>query len=76
MPSQWQGIYPKLIESPLAEVRDLAVGLAVQFGDARAFATLETMVTDPNEVQAKRLGRSTPCSFSSKTIWCRCCKIY
>jgi putative membrane-bound dehydrogenase-like protein len=54
MPKEWQNAYPKLVQSPLAEVRDLAVSLAVKFGDQRAFATLERIVKDRKEPALKR----------------------
>jgi HEAT repeat protein len=46
MPSDWQQIYPILIESPLPEVRERALALAVQFGDERAFTLLRKIVPD------------------------------
>ncbi len=40
MPKKWTDAYPILIESPLPEVRERALALAVQFGDERAFKLL------------------------------------
>jgi putative heme-binding domain-containing protein len=54
MPKAWEKAYPKLVEAPLSEVRDLAVALAVQFGDQRAFATLERLAGDRKEPASKR----------------------
>ena len=42
----WKDAYPILIESPLAEVRERALALAVQFGDERAFTLLRKIVPD------------------------------
>ena len=46
MPKAWKDAYPILIESPLAEVRERALALAVQFGDERAFTLLRKIVPD------------------------------
>ncbi len=46
MPDQWKTTYALLIESPLPEVRERALALAVQFGDERAFTLLRKMVPD------------------------------
>ena len=46
MPKQWKETYPILIESPLPEVRERALALAVQFGDERAFTLLRKIVPD------------------------------
>ena len=46
MPKTWKKAYPILIESPLAEVRERALALAVQFGDERAFTLLRKIVPD------------------------------
>jgi putative heme-binding domain-containing protein len=53
-PDLWEALYPELVENPLAEVRDLAVALAVQFGDKRAFATLKKIIVDRKESISKR----------------------
>src|SRR5205814_309594 len=42
----WNEAYPLLIESPLPEVRERALALAVQFGDERAFTLLRKIVPD------------------------------
>jgi putative membrane-bound dehydrogenase-like protein len=42
----WTAVYPLLIESPLPEVRERALDLAVQFGDERAFTLLRKIVPD------------------------------
>ncbi len=54
MPDAWKEAYPELIASPLPEVRDLGISLAVQFGDERAFTTLEKIVANRKEASAKR----------------------
>jgi putative membrane-bound dehydrogenase-like protein len=46
MPDDWKWSFPALIESPLAEVRERALALAVQFGDKRAFTLLRKIVPD------------------------------
>jgi putative membrane-bound dehydrogenase-like protein len=46
MPESWKEAYPILIESPLPEVRERALALAVQFGDERAFTLLRKIVPD------------------------------
>jgi putative membrane-bound dehydrogenase-like protein len=46
MPSSWYGAYPVVMASPLAEVRENALALAVQFGDERAFSLLRKVVPD------------------------------
>ena len=46
MPKSWKDAYPLLIESPLPEVRERALALAVQFGDERAFTLLRKIVPD------------------------------
>ena len=45
-PAPWNKAFPDLIESPLPEVRERAIALAVQFGDERAFTLLRKMVPD------------------------------
>lgn len=44
MPAHWKQAYPALSASPLPEVRERALALAVQFGDERAFKALRTTV--------------------------------
>jgi len=46
MPAPWKAVFPKLRESPLHEVRDSALALALIFGDDRAIATLQQRVLD------------------------------
>ncbi len=46
MEPRWKFGYPILIESPLPEVRERALALAVQFGDERAFTLLRKIVPD------------------------------
>jgi putative heme-binding domain-containing protein len=52
MPPSWEKLYPRLLAEKFPEtpgfpgVRDLATGLAVQFGDKRALAVLRRTVTD------------------------------
>jgi putative membrane-bound dehydrogenase-like protein len=46
MPVGWKKTYPILIASPLPEVRERALALAVQFGDERAFKLLRKIVPD------------------------------
>ncbi len=67
MPDAWKEAYPELIESPLPEVRDLAIALAVQFGDKRAFTTLEKIVADRKEASAKRQAALGTLLFQQKS---------
>lgn len=54
-PTAWQATYAKLAKSPNAEVRDLALLLALDFGDPAAVATLRARLTDPKtEIAGKR----------------------
>ncbi len=46
IPKSWKDAYPVLIDSPLPEVRERALALAVQFGDERAFTMLRKIVPD------------------------------
>jgi putative heme-binding domain-containing protein len=46
MPEPWKKVFPILVESPLPEVRERALALAVQFGDERAFTLLRKIVPD------------------------------
>ncbi len=46
MPDGWSAAYTRLTSGPSAEVRERALALAVQFGDARAFAALRHTVGD------------------------------
>jgi putative heme-binding domain-containing protein len=46
MPMSWEKGYQILIESPLPEVRERALTLAVQFGDERALTLLRKIVPD------------------------------
>ena len=54
MPEEWKQAYPILIESPLPEVRERALALAVQFGDERAFTLLRKIVPDRGEPLKER----------------------
>ncbi len=54
MPDAWKTAYPLLIESPLAEVRERALALAVQFGDERAFTLLRKIVPDREQSARQR----------------------
>ena len=54
MPKSWKTAYPILIESPLAEVRERALALAVQFGDERAFTLLRKIVPDREQSARQR----------------------
>ncbi|MCI0743094.1 MAG: c-type cytochrome, partial [Gemmataceae bacterium] len=54
MPLTWKLSYPTLVESPLPEVRERALALAVQFGDDRALEALRKTVLDAKTPSAKR----------------------
>jgi putative heme-binding domain-containing protein len=54
MPAGWPAIYETLIRSPMPEVRERAVALAVLFGDARAMATLRATLTNGQAPLARR----------------------
>jgi putative heme-binding domain-containing protein len=54
MPDHWKGAFPILIESPLPEVRERALALAVQFGDERAFKLLRKIVPDREQPLKER----------------------
>ena len=55
MPSEWKIVYPHLVESPLPEVRERAIALAVQFGDKRALDMLRRTALDGKAPQPTRL---------------------
>ncbi len=46
MPKLWAESFPDFIKSPLPEVRERALALAVQFGDERGFTLLRKIVPD------------------------------
>jgi putative heme-binding domain-containing protein len=46
MPEGWPAVYASLARSPNAEVREIALTLAVIFGDSRALAALQRIVND------------------------------
>jgi putative heme-binding domain-containing protein len=54
MPFGWKEFYPTLVESPLPEVRDRAIALAVQFGDDRALTLLRKTVADQTRSASER----------------------
>lgn len=54
MPNDWTIAFPSLIESPLPEVRERALALAVQFGDERAFTLLRKIVPDRTQPLKER----------------------
>ena len=54
MPAGWPAVYRKLTASGNAEVRERAMLLAVQFGDAEALAALRRTVTDASAAAAVR----------------------
>ncbi len=54
MPKQWRDVYPQLIQSPLPEVRDKAMALAVLFGDERALTSLHSIAADAKAPFAQR----------------------
>jgi putative membrane-bound dehydrogenase-like protein len=54
MPKSWKKLYPRLENSPSAEVREKAVRLALQFGDAAALKSLRKMVQDTNAAATSR----------------------
>lgn len=53
-PKSWEETYSHLIESPLPEVRERALALAVQFGDQRAFTLLRKIVPDREQPLKER----------------------
>jgi putative heme-binding domain-containing protein len=53
-PRDWKDLFPKLIASPLPEVRERALALAVQFGDERAFTLLRKIVPDREQPLKER----------------------
>jgi len=55
LPAGWAAVYPRLAESPLPEVRERAVALAVLFGDEQALATLRKLTLDSTASAAARL---------------------
>jgi putative membrane-bound dehydrogenase-like protein len=54
MPVGWKDTYPVLLASPLTEVRERCLGLAVLFGDDRAWALLRQTVLDAKQPAASR----------------------
>ncbi len=54
MPESWRDAYSNLVESPLAEVRERALAVAVQFGDERAFTLLRKIVPDRTQPAKQR----------------------
>jgi putative membrane-bound dehydrogenase-like protein len=46
MPERWKEAYPHLVQSPLSEIRDKAMALAVLFGDERALTSLRKIAAD------------------------------
>jgi putative membrane-bound dehydrogenase-like protein len=54
MPKSWPSAYADLSESPLQEVRERALELAVLFGDEKAVVTLRKIMTDKKEPSAAR----------------------
>lgn len=54
MPAKWHEAFPSLTESPLQEVRERALKLAVQFGDKRALEILEKLAFSQHESAGKR----------------------
>jgi putative membrane-bound dehydrogenase-like protein len=54
MPKGWQAAYPSLASSPVPEVRELTVRLALQFGDPAALASLKKMARDATAGLASR----------------------
>src|SRR5262249_4154159 len=53
-PRGWDKAYPILMESPLAEVRERTLALAVQFGDERDFRLLRSLVPDRTQPAKQR----------------------
>jgi putative membrane-bound dehydrogenase-like protein len=54
MPAEWPAAFAVLTESPLQEVRDRALALAVVFGDEKAVVALRKIVSDPKGQAAAR----------------------
>jgi putative heme-binding domain-containing protein len=54
MPGDWPAVYRKLAQSPDAEVREKALLLAVQFGDAQALDALRKTLADAKADPAAR----------------------
>ncbi|MBI2808999.1 MAG: c-type cytochrome [Planctomycetes bacterium] len=66
MPKRWDQAYPILIESPLPEVRERALALAVQFGDERAFTLLRKIVPDRAQPMKERASALKTLLFQQK----------
>jgi putative membrane-bound dehydrogenase-like protein len=54
MPPGWEKAYPLLVESPLPEVRQRTLALAVQFGDERALTTLRKILVNEKSAASLR----------------------
>jgi putative membrane-bound dehydrogenase-like protein len=54
MPTFWDSAYGGLMNSPLAEVRERSLALAVRFGDERALALLRKIVPDRGQPRHQR----------------------
>jgi putative heme-binding domain-containing protein len=67
MPKTWQKVYLELVQSPLPEVRELTINLAVQFGDKRAFAALGRIVADRKEPSSRRRSALSTLLFQQKS---------
>jgi putative membrane-bound dehydrogenase-like protein len=67
MPDGWKTVYPTLAESPLAEVRERCLALAVTFGDDRAWSTLREMALDRKLAAAGRQFALRTMLFKQKT---------
>jgi putative heme-binding domain-containing protein len=65
-PKSWARIFPILLESPFAEVRERAVALAVQFGDERAFTLLRKIVPDRARPEKERASALKTLLFQQK----------
>jgi len=54
VPAGWTALFPELVEDPDADVQELALELAVAFGDPAAFDRLRRVLADPDAPRAKR----------------------
>ncbi len=63
IPPGWDKAFPILMSSPLPEVRDRALAVAVQFGDDRALDLLRNFVLDAKVPVAKRQSSLAPLLF-------------
>ncbi len=73
MPAGWPDVFARLNRSSEADVRSLAVNLAVTFGDTKAFGELRRLLAATDTDQAQRQAR-WPLCWALVTHGChRCC---